>query len=81
MVSITGGSIDPNTTTKISPTQGHVHLYLQHQLIYMAYKLTQVVQVQPGVTYSLYAEFVASDHSPFNPRDQTPPIVFTVAPS
>jgi hypothetical protein len=81
VVAISGGEIVKTTSTHISPTQGHVHLYLQNQLIYMAYSTSQVVPVQPGVTYSFHVEFVASDHRPFDPRDVTPTIFFTVAPS
>ena len=29
----------------------------------------------------MYAEYVAQDHFPFSPRDVTPTIYFTVAPS
>jgi hypothetical protein len=47
----------------------------------MAYSLTQAVPVQPGVTYSMHVEFVAADHGPFIPRDETPTIFFSVAPS
>jgi len=81
VVAISGGEIVKATSTHISPTQGHVHLYLQGQLIFMAYSLSQSVPVQPGVTYSLHVEFVASDHAPFNPRDISPTIFFSVAPS
>jgi hypothetical protein len=79
VVAISGGEIVKTTSTHISPTQGHIHLYLQNQLIYMAYSLSQVVPVQPGVTYSFHVEFVASDHRPFDPRDVSPTIFFSVA--
>ena len=65
------------TSTHIQPDQGHVHLYLDNQLIYMAYQLAQDVPVHPGV-YSLKAEFVAGDHFPFNPRVWSAVVVFTV---
>ena len=80
VVSITGGEIVKTTSTHITPTQGHVHVYLNGELIFMAYGLSQAVKVQPGLTYSMRAEFVASDHAPFYPRDFTPTIVFTVVP-
>ena len=79
VVSISGGQISQVTTTQVFPTLGHIHLYLNGQLIYMAYTLTQDVPVQPGQSYSLSAEFVAGDHFPFNPRDQTQPVSFSVA--
>ena len=81
VVTISGGEIVKTTSTHITPTQGHVHVYLNGQLIYMQYSLTQTVAVQPGLTYSMRAEYVASDHAPFFPRDFTPTIVFTVASS
>jgi hypothetical protein len=78
-VSVTGGIVTPTLSAIISPTKGHVHLYLNNQLIYMAYTLQQEIAVQPGLEYSMYAEFVAQDHFPFSPRDVTPTIFFTVA--
>jgi hypothetical protein len=70
----------PTLSADISPTKGHVHLYLNNQLIYMAYTLQQAITVKPGLEYTMYAEFVAQDHFPFDPRDITPTIFFTVAP-
>ncbi|HVC03685.1 MAG TPA: hypothetical protein VND88_03320 [Candidatus Acidoferrales bacterium] len=80
-VSVTGGEVTPAVTGNITPTKGHVHLYLNNQLIYMSYTLQQEITVHPGVEYSMYAEFVAQDHFPFSPRDVTPTIYFTVAPA
>jgi hypothetical protein len=80
-VSISGGTVTAALGGDADPTKGHVHLYLNNQLIYMAYTLTQKVTVQPGLEYSMYAEFVAQDHYPFAPRDVTPTIFFTVAPA
>ena len=79
-VSITGGTITTLTTRDITPTKGHVHLYLNNQLIYMSYTLSQPITVKPGLAYSMYAEFVAQDHYFFSPRDVTPTTFFTVAP-
>jgi hypothetical protein len=80
-VSITGGVVTQVTTADITPTKGHVHLYLNNQLIYMQYTLSQPITVKPGLEYSMYAEFVAQDHFPFAPRDVTPTVFFTVAPA
>ena len=81
-VSVTGGVVTQVTTGDITPTKGHVHLYLNNQLIYMSYTLQQeVTGLHPGVEYSMYAEYVAQDHFPFSPRDVTPTIFFTVAPA
>jgi hypothetical protein len=81
VVAIQGGTVTPSYSTHISPTVGHVHLYMNGQLVYMTYTLHQDMPVNPGVSYSMYTEWVASDHFPFSPRDTTPPIVFTVAPA
>jgi hypothetical protein len=80
-VSITGGVVTTVTTGDITPTKGHVHLYLNNQLILMSYTLSQPITVKPGLEYSMYAEYVAQDHFPFSPRDVTPTIFFTVAPA
>jgi hypothetical protein len=80
-VSITGGVVTTVTTSDITPSKGHVHLYLNNQLIYMSYTLSQPITVKPGLEYSMYAEFVAQDHFPFAPRDVTPTVFFTVAPA
>jgi hypothetical protein len=77
VVSLQNATVVKLTTTQITPTEGHVHLYLDNQLIYMAYSLQQDVPVHPGV-YTLRAEFVASDHFPFNPRVYSQSIVFQV---
>jgi hypothetical protein len=79
-VSITGGVVTKVTTADITPTKGHVHLYLNNQLIFMSYTLSQPITVKPGLEYSMHAEFVAQDHYPFDPRDVTPTVFFTVAP-
>jgi hypothetical protein len=80
-VSVVGGIITPNTSSIISPTKGHVHLYMNNQLIPMLYTLSETITVKPGLEYAMYAEYVAQDHFPFSPRDVTPTIYFTVAPS
>jgi ABC-type Fe3+-hydroxamate transport system substrate-binding protein len=77
VVSLQNATVVQATSTHVVPDQGHVHLYLDNQLIYMAYQLSQDIPVQPG-TYSLKAEFVGSDHFPFNPRVWSPVVIFTV---
>jgi len=77
VVALQNATVVQATTTTITPTEGHVHLYLDNQLIYMAYQLQQDVSVKPGV-YTLKAEYVAADHFPFNPRVYSESIVFTV---
>jgi hypothetical protein len=83
VLSVSGGTVVQATSSKVVPTEGHAHLYLDGQLIYMAYTLQQDVPVQPGTSgheYQMYAEFVGSDHFPFSPRDTTTPFYFTVEP-
>jgi hypothetical protein len=77
VLSLQNATIVPATTTNISPTTGHVHLYVDNALVSMNYQLSQDLPVHPG-TYVMYAEFVAADHAPFDPRVKTPEIIFTV---
>jgi hypothetical protein len=77
VLKLTGASIVSQTTTEIRPDQGHLHLYVNGVLVSMNYGLEQDIPVQPG-TIDLKAEFVASDHAPFNPRVWAPDVIFTV---
>ena len=77
VLSLTGAKIVSQTTTHIRPDEGHVHLFVDHVLVSMNYGLEQDIPVSPG-TLVLRAEFVAADHAPFNPRVESPEIVFTV---
>jgi hypothetical protein len=77
ILALQNATIVPATTTNISPTTGHVHLYVDNALVSMNYALTQDLPVHPG-TYVLKAEFVAADHAPFDPRVWSPEIFFTV---
>jgi hypothetical protein len=77
VLSLTGATIVTTTSTDIRPDQGHVHLYVDNVLVSMNYGLEQDLPVTPG-TYVLKAEFVASDHAPFNPRVVSPEVFFTV---
>ena len=56
------------TTTHITPTQGHLHVILDDQLISMTEGTEQqVTGLTPGL-HRIQVEFVASDHAPFEPR-------------
>jgi hypothetical protein len=72
-----GARIVPETTTELRPDEGHVHLYVDGSLVSMNYGLEQDIPVQPG-THVLKAEFVATDHAPFNPRIWSSEVIFTV---
>jgi hypothetical protein len=77
VLQLSGAKIITQTTTAIRPDEGHVHLYVNNQLVSMNYGLEQDIPVTTG-TLVLRAEFVAADHAPFNPRVQSSEIVFTV---
>ncbi|MFL5767264.1 MAG: hypothetical protein ACJ758_05395 [Actinomycetota bacterium] len=69
----------PTTTTNIDPTHGHVHVYLDNQLVSMNFQLSQQLgNLTPGQHF-LRCEFVAADHGPFDPRVITS-TTFTVKP-
>jgi hypothetical protein len=76
-VDLSGARIVPATTKHITPTTGHLHLYLDGKIISMNYQLHQTLpNVAPG-PHVLKVEFVAADHLPFDPRIITG-IAFTV---
>lgn len=64
---LTGARIVEQTTTRVTPDTGHVHLMLDGQLVSMTSSLDHEIIVPPG-SHVLEAEFVAADHFPFNPR-------------
>jgi len=77
VLDLENATITSVTTTSISPTQGHIHLYVDNVLVSMNYSLEEDLPVHTG-TYVLKAEFVAADHAPFNPRVWSPDVFFTV---
>lgn len=78
MVSIRleGGEIVDETSTDLAPNLGHLHLFLDGEIVSMTYGLEQVVETGDLAAgpHRLRAEFVALDHAPFDP-----PVVATVA--
>ncbi len=67
-ISLKGGRIVEPSTTKITPTTGHVHVLVDGSVISMNYGLHETLaEVAPG-THTLTVEFVAADHFPFDPR-------------
>jgi hypothetical protein len=66
-VRVVGGRIVPFTTTKITPTTGHVHVLIDSVLVTMTASTSTTARVSPG-SHVLVAEFVAADHLPFSPR-------------
>jgi hypothetical protein len=79
VIDLAGASVVAATTTAIRPDEGHIHLYVDNNLVSMNYGST-LDQAVPAGTHVLRAEFVAADHVPFNPRVVTPDVVFTVTP-
>lgn len=80
-ITVTGGTLTPTFSSDVSPTVGHIHLYMNSELVAMSYATSTDISVDPGAEYSLYAEWVAADHGSFTPRDITPRIYFAVSPS
>jgi hypothetical protein len=67
-IDLQDATIVPQTTTDISPDEGHLHVLLDDELISMTEGLEQTIPgVAPGL-HRLTVEFVASDHAPFDPR-------------
>jgi len=64
---LTGGEVVPQTSTNLTPDKGHIHLGIDGKVVSMTYGLEQDVPVATGA-HLLQAEFVATDHFPFNPR-------------
>lgn len=64
---LVGAVVVPQTSMDLTPDRGHIHLSVDGKVVSMAYGVEQDVQVAPG-DHLLQAEFVATDHFPFNPR-------------
>jgi hypothetical protein len=78
-LSLKGAKIVAATTTHITPNEGHVHIYLDNQIVAMNFGLTDDIPNVPAGDHILRAEFVASDHGPFEPRVFTA-VTFQVKP-
>ncbi len=63
-----GAKIVAQTSTRIQPDQGHVHLLVDGKLVAMNYGLNErLPKLNPG-QHVVQVEFVAADHAPFEPR-------------
>jgi hypothetical protein len=65
---LTGARIVPLTTSNLKPNEGHVHVLLDGRLVTMTSSLEERIPNVPAGAHVVRAEFVASDHAPFNPR-------------
>lgn len=64
---LTGAKLVLQTSTRLVPDEGHIHVKLDGKLVSMTAGLEQQVPVTTGA-HVIEAEFVANDHLPFNPR-------------
>ena len=67
---LTGAHVVAGTQTggAVRPTEGHVHLSVDGQLVAMPYQLSyRLPALQPG-SHTVQAEYVATDHVPFANR-------------
>jgi hypothetical protein len=63
-----GAKIVSQTTTRIRPDQGHIHLLVDGRLVAMNYGLNEKLPTLAPGQHLIQVEFVAADHAPFDPR-------------
>jgi hypothetical protein len=69
VLDLRGGRITPLTTTTLTPSTGHIHVYVDGRLLSMTTTTNGLVDIS-GLAdgrHTLQAEFVAADHGPFRP--------------
>jgi hypothetical protein len=67
-LSLEGAHIVKQTSTDLSPDEGHVHVLLDGSLISMNYRLDDDIPDVAAGPHRIDVEFVATDHAPFDPR-------------
>jgi hypothetical protein len=63
---ITRGELTAATESD-DPTQGHLHVFVDDELISMPATPTQEVELEPG-DHTIVVEFTTADHRSFEPR-------------
>jgi hypothetical protein len=76
---LTGAKIVSQTTTRLRPDQGHIHLLVDGKLVAMNYGLNEKLSTLAPGQHLIQVELVAADHAPFDPRVLTQ-AAFTVKP-
>jgi len=67
-VDLQGAEIVDQTSTDLSPDQGHLHVMLDGTLVSMTSGTSLPLTDLDAGEHLLQVEFVASDHAPFDPR-------------
>ena len=67
-LALTGAKIVSQTTTRIRPDQGHIHLLVDGELVAMNYDLDERVPNLSPCHHLAQVEFVAADYAPFDLR-------------
>jgi hypothetical protein len=68
VLDLKGARIVQATSKDLRPDEGHVHVILDGKLVSMNYGLHETIEDVRDGRHLLQAEFVATDHAPFDPR-------------
>jgi hypothetical protein len=67
-VSLQDAKIVPTTSTNLKPNEGHLHVYLDGEIVSMNYQVSDTLKNVAAGMHLLRVEYVATDHAPFDPR-------------